>query len=41
MTTGELTATWRHVPPARHRELLDWLVRERIVRPINRTSTTA
>jgi flavin-dependent dehydrogenase len=34
MTTGELTATWRHVPPARHRELLDWLLRERIVRPI-------
>jgi hypothetical protein len=34
MTTGELTATWRHVPPARHRELLDYLVRERIVRPV-------
>lgn len=34
MTTGELTATWRHVPPARHRELLDWLLRERIVRPV-------
>jgi flavin-dependent dehydrogenase len=34
MTTGELTATWHHVPPARHRELLDYLVRERIVRPV-------
>jgi hypothetical protein len=34
MTTGELTATWRHVPPARHLELLDYLVRERIVRPV-------
>jgi flavin-dependent dehydrogenase len=34
MTTGELTATWRHVPTARHRELLDYLLRERIVRPL-------
>src|SRR5262249_48139871 len=33
MTPVELTATWRHVPPGRRRELLDWLLRERIVRP--------
>jgi flavin-dependent dehydrogenase len=34
MTPGELIATWRHVPAARHQELLDWLLRERIVRPV-------
>jgi flavin-dependent dehydrogenase len=34
MTPGELVATWRHVPPARHQELLEWLLREQIVRPV-------
>jgi flavin-dependent dehydrogenase len=34
MTPVELLATWRHVPPGRHRELLDWLLRERIVQPV-------
>jgi len=35
MTPVELLATWRHVPPGRHRELLDWLLRERIVQPVH------
>ena len=34
MTPGELLATWRDVPAARHRELLAWLLRARIVHPV-------
>ena len=34
MTPGELVATWRDVPAARHRELLAWLLRARIVHPV-------
>jgi len=33
-TPGELLATWREVPAARHRELLAWLLRARIVHPV-------
>jgi hypothetical protein len=34
MTPGELVATWRDVPAARHRELLAWLLRARLVHPV-------
>jgi len=34
MPPAELVATWSHVPPARHRELFSWLLRECIVCPV-------